>query len=344
MQKKFSLTIVFLIITAILLGACQNAPPTEADCTKPDVMCVGLVTGLGGVNDMSFSQSAWEGLLKAQHEKLVDWVRAIETVDAKDYSQNIAIFVDAGYDVIVTVGTILGEATTSAAKTFPGILFIGVDQNQDEVLPNLVGLVFQEDQAGFLAGALAAQLTKTNTIAAVLGSDATKSMVAFKEGYEAGAKYINPSVNIISTYYPNSLETASTDPRWGAGTAAQAIQNGADVILGAGGRTGNGVLIEVASHPGLYCIGVDADQWGLVPEAHPCLISSTIKLVSSGVFDLVKLAKDGSLPAGNFYGASGLAPYHDFDSTIPQGVKDKINQVISGLNGGSITTGYNSGK
>jgi basic membrane protein A len=307
------------------------------------MFCVGLVTGLDGVNDKSFNQSAWEGVLMAQSEKVADWVRYIETVDAKDYDQNIATLAEAGYDVIVTIGDLDGDATITAAKNFPEILFIGVDQNQIEVLPNLVGLVFHEDQSGFLAGALAAQMTKTGTIAGVFGSDLLPSMVAFKEGYEAGARYINPNINIISTYYNSGSKVDVTDPQWGASSVAQAIQSGADVIFSAGDNTGNGALIETTNHPGLYCIGVNNDQWETIPATHPCLISSAMKLITPGVFNIIKLAKDGTFPTGNYFGASSLAPYHDFDSVIPQAVKDNINQIDAGLNGGSITTGYNSG-
>ena len=345
MFTKASIILYALIITMLVfLAACQpNATITEADCAKPEVLCVGLVTGLDGVLDNSYNQLAWEGIQKAQTDKTADWVHYTETVDAKDYDTNIANYATSGYDVIVTVGDLYGEATISAAKNFPDILFVGVDQSQDEVLPNLVGLIFHEDQSGFLAGALAAQLTRTNTIAAVLGPDTDVSMVAFKEGYEAGAKYINPKINIISTYDPGDTELAFTNPRWGAITAAQAIQNGADIITGASGRTGNGALIETANHTGLYCIGVDIDQWETLPDARPCLISSSTKMVIIGVFDLIKLAKDGAFPTGNYFGASGLAPYHDFDSVIPQTVKDKINQITSGLESGSITTGYYAG-
>jgi basic membrane protein A len=165
-------------------------------------------------------------------------------------------------------------------------------------------------------------------------------VVAFKEGYEAGAKYINPDINVISTYHPGGLDVAFTDPEWGATTAAQAIQNGADIVFGAGGKTGNGALIETAGTAGLYCIGVDTDQWETVPEAHPCLMSSAMKLIIPGEVDILTGAEAGTWTAGNFYGAAGLAPYHDFDSKIPQEVKDKITEIDAGLKDGSITTGY----
>ena len=340
MYKKLSLVMAVIMIASMFLVACKAAAPTEADCAKEDVLCVGLVTDVGEIDDKSFNQSAWAGVQQAEAE-LDAIINYVETKDAKDYMANMQLFIDKGYDYLVTVGFAMGTATVEAAKANPNVKFIGVDQGQwTEVVPNVVGLIFHEDQSGYLAGALAAQMTKTGTIAAVLGTDLIPPVVAFKEGYEAGAKYINPSINIISTYHPGGLDVAFTDPEWGATTAAQAIQNGADVVFGAGGKTGNGALIETAGTSGLYCIGVDSDQWETVPEAHPCLISSAMKLITPGVVEIIKAGQAGTFPAGNFFGGAGLAPYHDFDSTIPQAVKDKITEIDAGLKDGSITTGY----
>jgi basic membrane protein A len=320
----------------------------EADCTSEELFCVGLVTDVGEIDDKSFNQSAWEGVLRAESE-LGAQVDFIETSDAKDYAANIGLFAESGYDVIVTVGFALGEATAEAALAYPDIDFIGVDQFQtwqfdDDAtndIPNLSGLVFNEDKSGFLAGALAGLLTETNTIAAVLGTDLVPPVVAFKEGYEHGALYTNPDVTSISTYHPGGLDVAFTDPEWGASTAAQAIGQGADVIFGAGGKTGNGALIETAGNEGLFCIGVDSDQWETVPEAHSCLVSSATKLITPGVFDLVKMAQDGNFPdAGNFTGDVGLAPFHDFDSVVSDEIKATLDEINTGLQDGSIETGY----
>ena len=312
----------------------EEPAAAETDCFSPDVFCVGLVTDVGEIDDKSFNQSAWEGVLQTESD-LAAQVDFIETGDAKDYATNIGLFADNGYDVIVTVGFALGEATAEAALQYPDIDFIGVDQFQawpfdDDAandIPNLAGLIFNEDKAGFLAGALAGLLTESNTIAAVLGTDLVPPVVAFKVGYENGAMYVNPDVQLISTFHPGGLDVAFTDPEWGATTAKQAIDQGADVIFGAGGKTGNGALIEVAGNEGLYCIGVDSDQWETVPEAHSCLISSAMKLITPGVFDLVSLAKNGEFPAGNFIGDVGLAPFHDFDSTISDDIKTQINEI-----------------
>ena len=338
MNKKWSLLLAVVMIASLILSACGGA--TEADCAEEDVLCVGLVTDVGEVDDKSFNQSAWEGVQQAG-EELDAVVNYVETKDAKDYAANMQLFIDKGYDVIVTVGFALGTATTEAAAANPDVLFIGVDQGQwGGTLPNLVGLIFHEDQSGYLAGVLAAKMTKTNTIAAVLGTDLVPPVVAFNEGYIAGARSVNPDINIISTYHPGGMDVAFTDPEWGATTAAQAITNGADVVFGAGGKTGNGALIEVAGTPGLYCIGVDSDQWETVPEAHGCLISSAMKLITPSVIALIKLADEGNFPSGNYFGGSGLAPFHDFEDTIPQDVKDLLDTTAAGLIDGSITTGY----
>ena len=237
-----------VLVFALVLSACAApvAAPVAEDAGDEAVAAsdlkVGLVTDVGRVNDRSFNQSAWEGVQEAA------WplarprrdIKYIETQDAKDYADNMQQFIDADYDVIVTVGFALGEATAEAAANNPDINFIGVDQFQGEALPNLAGLIFHEDQSGYLAGALAAQLSESGTIAAVLGTDLVPPVVAFKEGYEAGAKAINPDINIISTYHPGGMDVAFTDPEWGAATARQAMDQGADVIFGAGGITGNG--------------------------------------------------------------------------------------------------------
>lgn len=164
---------------------------TDAGCASPDVFCVGLVTDVGEVDDKSFNQSAWEGVQRAEAE-LGATIDFIETQDAKDYANNIGLFANNGYDVIVTVGFALGEATAEAAAQYPNIMFIGVDQFQGETIPNVAGLIFSEDKSGFLAGALAAMLSESGTVAAVLGTDLVPPVVAFKEGYENGARYINP--------------------------------------------------------------------------------------------------------------------------------------------------------
>ncbi len=331
MRKMVLPLLSVLIVASMLLSGCGGGGSGKFK--------IGLVTDVGRVNDRSFNQSAWEGVEQAGKELNAE-VKYIETTDAKDYENNIKQFADEGYDLIVTVGFALGDATIKMAKEYPKINFIGVDQSQSETLPNLTGLIFHEDQSGYLAGVLAAYLSKSGTIAAVLGTDLIPPVVAFNEGYIAGAKSVDPNIKIISTYHPGEISQAFTDPEWGAATAAQAIDQGADVIFGAGGMTGNGALEETATHAGLYCIGVDSDQWETVPGAQPCLVSSAMKMITPGVVELAKLAKDGKFPGGNYFGAAGLAPFHDFDSQIPANVKEALKTIDEGLKSGALSTGY----
>lgn len=329
----------------------EEAVPTEApaeeeaagDCADEGVLCIGLVTDVGRIDDKSFNQSAWEGAQQAAEALGAAEVNYVETTNATDYAANIALFADQGYDIIVTVGFAMGEATLEAAGNYPDIDFIGVDQFQGETVPNVTGLVFNEDKAGYLAGVLAASLSESGTIASVLGTDLVPPVVAFNEGYLNGAASVNPDINIIATYHPGGLDVAFTDPEWGATTAQQAIDQGADVVFGAGGQTGNGALIQAAGNEGVWCIGVDTDQWETVPEAHPCLVSSAMKLITPGVVDLATLSNNGEFPGGNFFGAVGLADFHDHADAVPQEVKDLLETTNAGLLDGSISTGYNPG-
>src|SRR5687768_16924559 len=143
-MRKLSVLLAAILIPVMLLPACAPARP---DCTKEETFCVGLVTDSGKINDRSFNQSAWKGVQQAQ-EELDALAQYIETADARDYSKNIATFADENYDVIVTVGFSLREATWAAAEMYPDIKFIGVDQDQSEnKMENVAGLVFPEDKA-----------------------------------------------------------------------------------------------------------------------------------------------------------------------------------------------------
>ena len=326
---------IWIAMMDILL-LCSCGPGTEApDCGSADILCIGLVTDVGSIEDKSFNQASWAGVRRIVAE-FNAYGNYIETKDAKDYMANIELFAEQAYDVIVTVGFGLAEATGRAASKYPQIKFIGVDQYQAQTNPNVAGLVFHEDRAGFMAGALAAMISKTGIIAAVLGTDLVPPVVAFKKGYEAGARYIKRDIQIISTFHPGGLDVAFTDPEWGASTAKQAIDQGADVVFAAGGTTGNGGLIEVASHPNKFCIGVDSDQWETVPEARPCLISSAMKRIAPGVFELIKKARANKFPSGNFYGEVRLAPLHDFEGKISSQIKARLVQIDQQLRAGSI--------
>jgi basic membrane protein A len=112
------------------------------------------------------------------------------------------------------------------------------------------------------------------------------------------------------------------------------------VIFAAGGITGNGALIEAASFDNVYCIGVDVDQWYTLPEAHPCLLTSAVKLISRGVVDIIAAVDNGTPPIGNYYGRSDLTAFHQTEVQFPAYIDSKLREIADGLADGSITTGY----
>jgi basic membrane protein A len=337
-MKKLYTLLAVLLVAALLLPACA---PAEADCSSEDVFCVGLVTDVGKINDKSFNQSAWEGVQRAEKE-LGAKIQYIETADSKDYDKNIATFADENYDVIVTVGFGMGEATIKAAGLYPNVKFIGVDQFQATETPGVVGLNFPEDNAGFLVGALAAMMSKSHKIGAVCGTDVVPPVWRFGEGYKAGAAYVDgmmgSATEVFVVYHSDvGFDKTFTDPEWGAATAKSMMDQGADAIFGCGGITGNGA-ITAAAQAGAYAIGVDTDQYLTLPEAAPRMLSSAMKLITPGVFDLIKAAQEGNFPVGNYFGAAGYAPFHDLDSEVPADVKAEMEKINAGLLDGSIKT------
>jgi basic membrane protein A len=339
-MRKIMLLTVALLALALPLAACQ-ASGGEPNCKSDDVFCVGLVTDVGKVDDKSFNQSSWEGVQQVEKE-VGAHIKYIETTDSKDYDKNIGQFGDANYDVIVTVGFNLGEATQAAGAKYPNVKFIGVDQFQapGTEVANVVGLNFPEDQSGFLAGALAAMLTETGKIGAVLGTDAVPPVWRFGEGYRAGAAYVDPNVEVTTVYHNDvGFDKTFTDPEWGKTTAISMIDKGVDIVFGAGGKTGNGAL-QGAAEKGKLAIGVDTDQYLTVPECQEVLLTSAMKLLTPGVFELAKLAKEGNFPAGgNYMGLAGLAPYHDCADLVPADVSAKIDEIDAALRDGSLQTG-----
>jgi basic membrane protein A len=332
LKRAGAMTALVLLVVPVL-AACGTEQPTAAPKLK-----VGLVTDVGRLNDKSFNQSSWEGVQQAEKDLGVE-IKSIETTDTKDYDKNIGQFVSEGYNVIVTVGFALGEATIKAAKANPNIKFIGVDQFQTDTIPNLAGLVFEEDKAGYLAGVLAASISAKHNIGAVCGTDDVPPVWRYCEGYKNGANSVDPNTTVQVTYHSDvDITKTFVDPEWGKTTALSMFDKGADIVFGAGGQTGNGAIFAAQDRK-LLAIGVDADQYFTIGDQYKgALLSSAMKLLTPGVFNLVKAANDGSFKGGNNTGEVGLAPYHDNESKVSADVKAKIDTTNNGLKDGSIKT------
>ena len=302
---------------------------------------VGLVTDVGKVNDGTFNEFAYKGMIRAAEEYGLQSA-FIETLAPTDYEKNITQFAEEGYDVIITVGFMLTDATRALAPNYPDIKFAGVDQSQADVIDNVMGMIFSEDQSGFLAGALAGQMTKSKTVGIVCGME-IPPVIKFRKGYENGVHYVCPDCTVLGLYIDSF-----TDPARGKEAALSQMAEGADVIFGAGGPTGSGGILGAAAE-GVWVIGVDQDEYlttfgrGSVEGADK-LLSSAMKRVDVSVYTAIKTALEGTFKGGNaFFVASnqgvGLAPFHDAEDAIPQAVKDKLDEIYKGLADGTITTG-----
>lgn len=343
-MKKLHLVVVLLVTVGLFLPGCA---PKSANCGEADVFCVGLVTSLGRLEDRSYNQAAWDGVQQAKSAGKADWIASIETVDIRDYERNIRVFAEAKYDVIVTVGTGMADATLTSANAYPDIYFIGVDEDQSanqEFTPNLVGLVFPEDQIGYLAGALAASLSQSGQIGAILGSDASPAMLRYGQGFTNGAASINPAI-VPKILYHNDvgLNQSLSDPEWGAEQANTLVDADVDIIFGAGGTTGSNALVGAVMR-GAYGIGSDTDEYYSLPVAAPHLYTSVMKMIAPGVAELIDAAKNAqaqtsAFPSGNYEGQVGLAPYHDLESSVPDEVKVQMTKLTQDLQSGDVQTG-----
>ena len=342
-----------LLAGILMVAACgssgSGSGSGSSNCSK--TFKVGLVTDVGKLSDKSFNFDSYQGVKDAQADSsLCVQGKAIESSTPDDYPKNIQLFLDQKYDMIIGVGFNLGDAVTAAAKANSGTKFVLVDAFDFNDLapgktppPNLTGLLFNEDEPGFLAGALAALMSKSGTIGVVAGLETVPPVVNYVEGYTNGAKYAKPGTKVLKIYQPESGAKDFNDPDWGKLQGQTFISQGADVLFGAGGQTGNGALLAAKS-AGKYCVGVDVDQFVSYPDVASCLITSAEKHLSLAV----KKAITGMAKGENIAGIQsfnikndgiGLAPYHDNDSKIPADVKTKITDTMAKLKSGEITTG-----
>jgi basic membrane protein A len=317
---------------------CQEAQ--DAGVEVPDGFTVRLVTDIGKVDDRTFNQYAYEGMTAAE-ECFGFETSFIETVSEADYQKNINTALEGGPDVVITVGFLLATDTLAAANANAGTNFIGVDQFQPEFPDNYIGVLFNEDEGGYMAGVLAASLSESGTIGVVGGREDVPPVVKLVNGYEAGAKSVNPDINVLTIYNESFDDTAK-----GASDAQQFIGEGADVIFGAGGKTGSAGVVEATSQ-GLWGIGVDQDEYfstfdgGAAPGAE-FLASSAVKRVDLGVFLKIVDALKGEFTGGIFgltaaNGGITYAPFHDAE--IPEDVAATLEETRQGLADGSIKTG-----
>lgn len=339
MVLRRSIFLLALVVAlSLVLVACDADTPADGE---PTPLKVGLVTDIGKVDDGTFNQYAHEGAQLAAEEFGLDY-SYIETVSSDDYVRNIELFANEGFDVIITVGFLMGDTTAEMAARYPDINFAIVDFAYDPPIPNVMGLVFREDQAGFMAGALAGLMTETNVVGIVAGME-IPPVKKFRNGYEQGVAYVCPECRVIGVYIDSF-----TDPARGRTAAEAQMGEGADVIFGAGGPTGSGGILGAAQE-GAWVIGVDQDEYwttfrGGTEAGSDRLISSAMKRVDVSVYNAIRDAVLGQFEGGTalFEAANdgvGLAPFNEAEGAIPDDVRARLDEIFRMLADGTLDTG-----
>jgi basic membrane protein A len=323
----------FLAIVLFGFSSCTQSP----DCFRKDVFCAGLVTDTLGLNDHGLNQDTWLGLVQAKEAGYLDHIAYIETVDPRDGEKNIAKFARDGYDVIITVGMGLRNETLHFADLNPGSVFIGIDQADDEIRPNLISVTFPEDRAGFLAGALAARLTQTKVIGAVCETSGLDPMWRYCEGFRKGALHIDDGIKVLVKYRNDGdREKLFIDSEWGDTTAHEMIQQGADVIFGTGGGTGQGALVAAAEKR-VYAIGAEKDQGRVLTEATSSIVTSVYGRGSYQVQEMMRLIQSNEWTNAKVSASIGFAPYNPNIRVSEETIKE-MEMLLLDLAVGTIKT------
>lgn len=291
---------------------------------------VAMVTDVGGVNDQSFNQSAWEGLKMAEKELGVKTAYKESRQDA-DYAPNLETLTDAENDLIWGIGFLMADAIKSTAQINPDQYYAIIDFFYgDETPANVSCAIFQEEQPSFLVGYIAGKMTKSNKIGFV-GGIKFPLIEKFEYGYMAGAKLSNPDVEILRQY-----AESFTDAAKGKAITTNMYGQGADIVFHAAGAVGDGV-IEAAKEDGKWAIGVDKDQNSLAPDN---VLTSAMKRVDNAIFDMVKQLQEGNFKGGEavVYNLSnngvGIAPTSS--KHVPAEILAEVDDLIAKIKAGEI--------
>ena len=349
MQRTITLALVWFVAASVL-AACAGTTTASAPARK---LKVGVMLDAGSEQDKSFNEYTLKGARDAAEALGLEFAYLLPQSTA-DYESTLeSLIVSEKPDFVMTVGFRMGDATARAAQRYPQIKFAIVDNayspgfgcsetvkdcyTPEGGLSNVTSLMFAEGEISYLAGVLAGCMSKTGIIASVAGVE-IPPVVRFVTGYQNGAHSVRPDVVVLNQYIPDF-----NDPATGKVIAQGFISQGADVIFGVAGNTGNGGLLA-AKEAGLMAIGVDVDQYFTYPEVQSVLMTSAAKNVDVAAAAAVKDFAAGRLAAGIrtatiANGGVGLAPYHAWDSRIPPDCKDKVEAAEAAIKADPSVTG-----
>jgi basic membrane protein A len=341
-RKRISLFISVLLILSVAIAACGGGDEAAAD-TK-----VCQVTDVGGIDDKTFNATAYKGVERAVEDLGVEG-KFLESQQQTDYERNINAFIEEECDLIVTVGFLLGDATQVAAEANPDQSFTIVDFAYDPEIPNVLGLVFGTDQAGFLAGYVAAATTQTGKVG-TFGGIQIPPVTVFMDGFSLGVDYYNEqkgtSVEVLgwdpaaqTGLFTGNFE--STDD--GRSMGESLMDEGADIIMPVAGPVGLGTAAAAQERGGVYIIGVDTDLTESAPEFSDIVLTSVLKNMDVAVFSATEQVIDGTFSGGLFVGTLendgvGLADFHDLESMVSSDTQSELDDLRDAIIAGDIAT------
>lgn len=338
MRRNSRVTLALVAAGALVLSACGGED--EAAGFKA---C--QITDTGGIDDRSFNQTVWDGFLRAEEELGVE-VKYLESTSESDYDPNLQAFVDEGCDVIVTVGFLLGDATEAFAIANPESNFGIIDYAYEASYSNLLGMVFDTDEAAFLAGYAAAGMTETGTVGTWGGVNIPPVSI-FMDGFLAGVNHYNAekgtSVEVLGWdgadgVFIGSFEAADL----GNAATAEMLQNGADIVLPVAGPAGLGAATAIQDFGSGLMIWVDTDGY-FSTDFGSLTLTSVEKKMDNATFDLIKAVQDGTFSGGTYVGTLenagvGISPFHDFDGQVSDELKAELESLRAAIIAGELTT------
>jgi basic membrane protein A len=356
-MKRLARFVAVLAVLSIVASACAkdntgggggSASASASGQALPGTGMLGCeVTDTGGIDDKSFNATAWKGLTDAQTDLGIT-AKYLESQTEQDYAPNIQAFLDQGCNLIVTVGFLLGDATQAAAEKNPNQNFAIVDFAYDPTIPNVLGLTFQTDQAAFLAGYLAAGMTKSGKIGTFGGLN-IPTVTIFMDGLAAGIlKYNQDNGTNVELLGWDPVKQDGTftgdfeDQDKGKRVTEDLIGEGADIILPVAGPVGLGAAAAAQDAGNVSMIWVDTDGCVSASEYCPLFLTCIMKNMDVAVHDAMAAQVDGTFKAGIYSGTLdnqgvGIAPYHDFDSKVPSDLQNTIDTLAQGIVDGTVS-------
>jgi basic membrane protein A len=331
-------------VKAGIISGTINVKPAEPAAVK-----VCQVTDTGGIDDKSFNATAWKGVTDAMALlKNVDG-KYLESQQQTDYEKNINAFLSEGCDLIITVGFLLGDATQAAAQANPTQKFSIVDYAYDPMIPNVLGQVFNTDEAAFLAGYLAAGVSKTGKVG-TFGGMQIPTVTVFMDGFTLGVDYYNAkhgtSVEVLGwdPISQTGLFTGNFESTDDGRTMGQSLMDeGADIIMPVAGPVGLGTAAAALERGNTLIVGVDSDWYLTSPEYASIVLTSVMKNMDITTFNAIKDVQAetfaGGVTVGTLKnGGVGLADFHDLNAQVPDQLKTELDQVKADIIAGNIAT------